>query len=477
MIEITRALARQLRAVFRKAVPISAGRSPRPPLVLHAGKDGLRVRAHHPEVAAEFHLPGTRPADVIAMPAETLHDFGGRKDETVILETTEPGTVQVRWDDSGLPQVRDYTTPDQEKLPAFPEEPRRLSPVDATILKALDDAAQTAARDGVRFAVQKLQLRGGTGEIIATDGRQLLVQSGFTLPWKEDVLVTATGIFACRELPQEGTVAIGRTDKHVCVRVGPWTFFLGIDADARFPDTRSIIPAATANATICRLTAEDAAFLVKALPRLPGRDEDNAPLTLDLNGQVAVRAKADGQCRPTEVVLSRSQVVGPPVCFVSNRLYLARAVALGFTEFRVMKADVPVVCRQPDRTYLWMPLGKDGALPPSDDVLRITSAGDEPATPLAKKERRRDTMTKPTTNGQDNGHSLQRGGSDDGNATNGNGTGLGALIAEAQSLKEVLHDAYGRTARLVAALKRHKRQSRLMASTLASLRQLQQIEG
>ena len=58
-----------------------------------------------------------------------------------------------------------------------------------------------------------------------------------------------------------------------------------------------------------------------------------------------------------------------------------------------------------------------------------------------------------------------------------NGTGLGALIAEAQALKEALHDAYGRSARLVAALKRQRKQSRLMASTLASLRQLQQVGG
>lgn len=61
MIEITRTLARQLRAVFRKAVPRSEGRGPRPPLTLHAGRDGLRVRTHHPEVAVEFHQPGTRP--------------------------------------------------------------------------------------------------------------------------------------------------------------------------------------------------------------------------------------------------------------------------------------------------------------------------------------------------------------------------------------------------------------------------------
>lgn len=322
--------------------------------------------------------------------------------------------------------------------------------------------------------MQKIQLRGGTGDIVATDGKQLLIQSGFALPWKEDVLVPAMSVFACRELPQDGPVTLGKTDKHVCVRVGPWTFFLAIDTDARFPDAKAVIPAATASSTTCRLAAEDAAFLEKTLPRLPGRDDDHAPLTLDLNGHVAVRARGEGQSRPTEVVLSRSQVSGPPMRFVTDRQYLARAVALGFTEFRVAKPEVPVVCADKFRTFVWVPLGKDGALPPSEDVLRITSAGDEPATQPPKKERRKEDMTKqPSANGQGNGHPPQPSDRDIGHAANG--PGLGALIAEAQALKEVLHDACGRTSRLLVALKRHKKQSRLMASTLQSLRQLQQM--
>ena len=56
-------------------------------------------------------------------------------------------------------------------------------------------------------------------------------------------------------------------------------------------------------------------------------------------------------------------------------------------------------------------------------------------------------------------------------------TGLGALIAEAHALRDYLHDGYARAAKLFVALKRHRKQSKLVQSTLASLRQLQQIEG
>jgi hypothetical protein len=47
---------------------------------------------------------------------------------------------------------------------------------------------------------------------------------------------------------------------------------------------------------------------------------------------------------------------------------------------------------------------------------------------------------------------------------------LAALIAEAQSLKDYHHEGYARASRLAVALKRHRQQSRLVASTSASLR-------
>lgn len=487
MIEITRSLARQLRAVFRKALPLGWGRGPRPSLVFHAGKDGLRVQSHHPEVAVELHQPGARPVEVIALPSDALDDFEGRRDEVVTLENVEQGSVQARWDDGGLPQVRDYHAPEMEKLSAFPEEPRKLIPVDASILKALDDAVQTVARETARYTLQKIQLRGSSGEIIATDGKQLLVQGGFALPWKEDALVPATSVFACKELSQEKTIHLGKTDTHVCIRIGSWAFFLSINKDGRFPDAKSVIPRGSAGVTVCQLAPEDGEFLLRALPRLPGRDDDSAPLTLDLNGHFAVRVKGEGQSRPTEVVLARSQVVGPAVRCASNRQYLARAVALGFTELRIAKPDVPVVASDGQRTYLWMPFDKAGILPPSDDALRITSSGDESATQPPKNERSKETMPRHSTHANGNGHSN---GQDHDQAplppdrrrttdltTKGGGTGLGSLIAEAQSLKEALHDAYSRSRRLLAALKRQKKQQKLMATTLASLKQLQQIEG
>ena len=55
------------------------------------------------------------------------------------------------------------------------------------------------------------------------------------------------------------------------------------------------------------------------------------------------------------------------------------------------------------------------------------------------------------------------------------GSAINALIEEVTALKAVQRDAFARTNQLLSAIKRHRSQSRKVQSTLASLRQLQQV--
>ena len=56
-------------------------------------------------------------------------------------------------------------------------------------------------------------------------------------------------------------------------------------------------------------------------------------------------------------------------------------------------------------------------------------------------------------------------------------TGPAASIQEAESLHAALADARSRTARLIAGLRRQRKQNRLLNETLKSLRQLRLVEA
>jgi hypothetical protein len=103
--------------------------------------------------------------------------------------------------------------------------------------------------------------------------------------------------------------------------------FLEVVTGARFPDVSRALPEAGTAATRVRIDPDDARYLLPALDRLPGGDEMNVPVTLDVNGSVAVRARGAGG-PATELVLAPSASEGGPLRLDSNRDYLGQRPCL-----------------------------------------------------------------------------------------------------------------------------------------------------
>src|SRR5258707_760671 len=122
MIEITRLLARQFRAVLRKVTLRNATRHSHPVVTFTADNNGLRVRSIHADVAVEYRQPGAFTPDSLMVWGEGLADFEGRKRELVTLATVKEG-VQARWFDSGVPQAREFPVITTDNLPEFPHPP------------------------------------------------------------------------------------------------------------------------------------------------------------------------------------------------------------------------------------------------------------------------------------------------------------------------------------------------------------------
>lgn len=469
MITISRSLARMIRPVFRRAL-LGSSRGPGPAVVLEAGRGGLDIRAKTNQTAIAYQAPGEFPSDRLSVPFQFLADCEGRSKEPVTLTREKGGDVTAQWTDGNIPQLLQYegVKGGRSRFPQMPEQPGTN---DGRLLDALRDAVGTADPTSARYSLGCIQLRGSKGDVAATDGRQLLLQSGFTFPWNDDVLVPANAVFACKELRCDGTVTIGRTDKWVSLQTGPWTIHLSIEKDARFPKVDDHVQAPDAATSRLSVSQSDADFLANAIKRLPGVDEYNQPVTVDLNGSVAVRATTGDDTPPTELLLRGASIDGDAIRFNTNREYLARAIKLGFRDFCLFGPEVPAQARDANRAYVWALLGKDGAIKPREDAIRIESPksdGQSSGETSSQTERIRKPMTtsKQSTNGQ--------------GSTNGNGkpdaAGITTLIEQAEAVKASLSTALNETKLLVAALKKHRQQSKALQSTLASLRQLQTLD-
>ena len=65
-------------------------------------------------------------------------------------------------------------------------------------MPAPDAAMSVMAKESSRLALTRIQLRGSSGEVVSTDSRHMLLQTGFSFPWSGDVLVHVSGVLGAR---------------------------------------------------------------------------------------------------------------------------------------------------------------------------------------------------------------------------------------------------------------------------------------
>src|SRR5262249_8924223 len=137
----------------------------------------------------------------------------------------------------------------------------------AGFMQALSEAAKTTAGEHARPALRCVLLK-GNGEMVATDGRQLLVQGGFEFPWDGEVLVPALPAFATKELALEKPL-LGKSGPAVLLSCGPWLLAMEEQEARHFPDVSRIVAGDWDSRIVLHPT--DIATLRQRLPDLPGK--------------------------------------------------------------------------------------------------------------------------------------------------------------------------------------------------------------
>ena len=464
MLIITRRLASRLRSVFRQALNLTS-RSMRHPVYLEGGPHGLHIRCCRKDQAAvQYQLDGQHPAETFAVPFELLSDVEGRKDESVKLELQQ-NRVLAQWRDGSVPQLVAHDVLDSEP-DNWPPPAESLEENPPRLLKALADAYQATDPESSRYALGCIQLQGKSGKIAATDGRQILLQSDFTFPWEDDVLVPGSKIFG--QLPSDQPVFIGRSEKWFVLQTGPWTVWLQLK-EGRFPRVEDLVRRCREATASFHISKSDRTFLTQNLRRLPSHNEQTDPVTVDLNGQVAIRARQEvGPV--TELILSDSPCTGEPIRLNTNRFFLARAVQLGFKDVYVFEPNSPAQCEDEHRQYVWALLEPKLTIAPSPDAVRITSSSDSASIP-SQPRRTRTPMSK-TPN-----ESTTERRTSNGESRSAETDSSANAIEQATALRDTLREATAQAGELIRTLKREKKQAKLVKSTLDSLRQLQDVTG
>src|SRR5262249_56100748 len=115
--------------------------------------------------------------------------------------------------EADAPVAIDFDTADPGSLPPPPTAAPGAVTMEPDFLPALAEASRTASREVGRRSLSQVLLR-RDGSLVGTDGRQLLVQGGFSFPWDEDLLIPALPPFPCPDLPPAQPLSFGPTPHH-----------------------------------------------------------------------------------------------------------------------------------------------------------------------------------------------------------------------------------------------------------------------
>jgi len=478
LLTIPRSVLRRFRTLCKRGglhkSPVTGG----PVVTFVGGFDGCRIQAASADIAIEYHEPGDRTPETVRLPLAALEVCEGRDDDLVTIDVGSDDQVRITWTDRGVPRESEQVQPQPEQG-AFPSAPPTSVANGSDLWTALGDAVATTDPQSSRYALGCLHLRGSHGRIEATDGRQVLVQSGYRFGFDEDVLIPGSKLLGSADFVSGESIAVGRTEDHVGFAVGSWVILLRIQKDARFPKVDQIVPNPDAAKSRLDLSQVDAGFLKETIPRLPCDDTLHGPITLDLNGRVLVRSRETTASRPTEVLLGSSKLTGEPVILNTNRRFVERALKLGFRSVRLYGPDSPAMCVDEHRRFLWALLDKGSAIPRHDDPQRIdapsradvitgstiiTTKPKEKVMAVGLPVVARSTVKPNEMTKVPSAKPAQAG-------------AAGAAIEQALALRDTLRAAAQQAGELARSLKQQKRRSRFVAASLASLKELKRVAG
>jgi DNA polymerase III sliding clamp (beta) subunit (PCNA family) len=455
MIVISRAMARQFRTVAKKCKRRALESDS--DLVIKQGKGKLTFTTKYSEAAiqVEFTALSDNEAELV-MPMNVLDRILQLKTDHIELHCPKNMKGQARWVESGIPCSFSvlFQAPNEQHSPL--ERPTETTPVPARFLKGLNECGRSAAKQDSRFALTRIQVRGKQGQIIGTDSYTGLFCHGFALPFAEDILLPAIPVFGMSDL-QSQEVTVGKTARHFVVSAGPWTIWLSIITEGKYPDLNSLIP--RQSETLAKIDAQDASALLNVLEHLPGMNEDDRPVTLDFDERIKVRACDSESGETKEIILAQSPVEGPPVCVAVNRDHLARALTLGCHSLRgPASPDKPLISDGEGMTFIASTLKPELIVPPSNEA----TATSKVPVPQSTLPQRRTEMRQTDQNGRNSNGRTESPPTVD--------TADPLIIVE--ELRSALADATTKANKLATILKSGRKEKKVLANVFAGLKQL-----
>lgn len=431
------------------------------------------------------------PCDFL-VPFAPLHQAVKGSKESVQLIAESKGAVRLRTFVGASPMEQSFATLSVEEFPPAPLVTGKPVSLDATFRDSFRQALDCCSDDAGRHVIQHvcLDTRPTEGHYLAaTNGTHLFCANSFQFDLKAPVLIPDRPFLRWTKFMDDGAIELSvkpqtkTTGPWVQLKSGPWTF-IARSSDLVFPNWKQVVPEPKSGRTRIQFDAQAVETLLAGVPRLPGGDELNHAVKLEIAGStLTVKAKAKDAPDWTCLTVAGATLTGKSVSISLNRDYLLKALRFGLTAVEIEDDLSPMDFYAGGRRMIVMPVRPSEApVPaPAKPASSNPSHQETPASasPSAPPEETPTAVTKTTM--PQNLTPPERG-TRPVPPLNGDPK-LGAfdeLIAHVESVKAKLKDASNAVAETLVLLKATEREKRAsnkdIESVRATLRSLQRVQ-
>ena len=253
--------------------------------------------------------------------------------------------------------------------------------------ETLRQAIECASTDSSRYVLNGacLDVSYPSGHyVVGTDGRHLFSANSFHFQLDASVIIPGKRFLTWDGFTGDGSwyLRTARSNEG-----GPWLridserwSYIAKQIDAAYPNWKQVIPALDGNWTKLVISESAAQMMLGAIPMLPGAKEHNEPIDLlvGMNGLVIRGRSKNG--RVSEAKIEDVEIIGKPVAVSVNRIYLLKALRLGFRDINIENPVNALVFLNGGKKLVVMPLRGEAAdnwsadHPPTDSSPASTTA-------------------------------------------------------------------------------------------------------
>ena len=282
----------------------------------------------------------------------------------------------------------------------WPQEPKVIGPdhlLPENFKSALGEALECAGNSS-RYVLNGacLDVAGKGGHyVVGTNGSHLFASNSFQFNLKASVLIPTSKFIVWNGFAEDG-------DWHLItgkIKDAPWLKLTSThwqlvskQIDGNYPNWRQCVPVPNSKWTRLTLPQSEIESLLKNIPLLPGNDDLNRPVTLEVTADaVLLKGKAKDAKDWTSIRIAGTKVTGKPVEILLNREYLLKAMRFGLLDVEIEGALSPMLFSATGKTLVVMPV--NGRAPQNPQPAKPEVNKPAPSAEPRTEERKTDMPT------------------------------------------------------------------------------------